>query len=239
MRIPMFLKDRVEMNGDGTFPERARVGSPLFIEQFKALRAKIDDRVAKEGIATLACTSAVADEGKTVACVNLALNIAVSGRKKVLLVDADMRKSDIGRTMELRSIPGLSEFLSGAAKFSEVLRNSQIPGLHVIPAGAEPPSASDLLDGTAFRQFLKAAKEHFDLILFDTPPVLAVADTLALREQVDRFILVFRAKYTPYPMLQQVVTELGEEKILGVVINRVKLMQDKYYAHYYGKYYRK
>ncbi len=235
----MFLKDRVEMNGEGASPERTPEGAPLFIEQFKALRAKIDDYVAREGIRALACTSAVADEGKTVACVNLALNIAVSGRKKVLLVDADMRKSDIGRAMSLKSIPGLSEFLSGSAKFTEVVRNSQIPGLHVIPAGAEPPSASDLLDGTAFRQFVKSAKDHFDLVLLDTPPVLAVADALALREQVDRFIVVFRAKYTPFPMLKQVVAELGEEKILGVVINRVAPLSDQYYQRYYGRYYRK
>lgn len=239
MRIPMFLKDRVEMGGNGAFPERPPAGSPLFIEQFKALRSKIDDHVAREGFTALACTSAVAEEGKTVASVNLALNMVASGRKKILLVDADMRKSDIGKAMKLRSVPGLSEFLSGAAKFPDVVRNSPIPGLDVIPAGAEPPSASDLLDGTMFRQFVKSAKEHFDLILFDTPPVLAVADTLALKEQVDRFILVFRANFTPYTMLQQVVTELGEEKILGVVINRVAPLSDQYYERYYGKYYRK
>jgi capsular exopolysaccharide synthesis family protein len=170
---------------------------------------------------------------------NLAMNIASTGRKKVLLLDTDMRKSKLAQRMNLEPAPGLSDFLSGKAKGQEILRNSQIPGLHVIPAGSEVHSPADMLAGEQFRSFLKSAREAFDVILLDTPPVLPVADALSLRDQVDRFLLVYRAGFTPYPMLRQVIEEIGEQKVLGVVINRVKPMTDKYYKQYYGKYYQK
>jgi len=213
--------------------------APLFLEQFRALRAKLDDYFEKEGGRALAITSAIAEEGKSVTCLHLAMNIGSTRQKKVLLLDTDMRKSSIALRMNLEPAPGLSEFLSGKAKVKEILRNSQVPGLHVIPAGSESHSTADMLSGEQFRSFLKSVRETFDVIILDTPPVLPVADALSLRDQVDRFLLVFRAGFTPYPMLRQAIEEIGEQKVLGVVINRVKPMTDKYYNKYYGKYYRK
>jgi len=212
--------------------------APLFLEQFRALRAKLDDYFEKEGDSTLAVTSAIAEEGKSVTCLNLAMNIASTRRKKVLLLDTDMRKSNLAQRMNLEPAPGLSEFLSGKAKVKEILRNSQVPGLHAILAGSESHSTADMLAGEQFRSFLKSVRENFDVVILDTPPVLPVADALSLRDQVDRFLLVFRAGFTPYPMLRQAIEEIGEQKVLGVVINRVKPMTDKYYKQYYGKYYR-
>ena len=239
MKFPILIKDRKKGSMASEHGSRQHEDAPLFHEQFKALRAKINDHLEKEGERTLAVTSSIAEEGKTVTCVNLATHIASTGRKKVLLVDTDMRKCDVARGMNLNPFPGLNEFLSGTAKAKDILRNSLVPGLHVIPAGSELRSPADLLAGEEFRSFLKSAQETFDVILLDTPPVLPVADTLSLRDQVDRFLLVYRAGYTPYPMLRQVVEEIGEQKILGVVINRVKPMTDRYYKQYYGKYYRK
>jgi capsular exopolysaccharide synthesis family protein len=239
MKFPILIKDRKKGSMASEHGSRQHEDAPLFHEQFKALRAKINDYLEKEGERTLAITSSIAEEGKTVTCVNLATHIASTGRKKVLLVDTDMRKCDVARGMNLNPFPGLNEFLSGTAKAKDILRNSMVPGLHVIPAGSELHSPADLLAGEEFRSFLKSAQETFDVIILDTPPVLPVADTLSLRDQIDRFLLVYRAGFTPYPMLRQVVEEIGEQKILGVVINRVKPMTDRYYKQYYGKYYRK
>ena len=213
--------------------------APLFLEQFRALRAKIDDCFEREGDSTLAITSAIAEEGKSITCLHLAMNIASTGRKNVLLLDTDMRKSNLAQRMNVKPSPGLSEFLSGKAEVKEILRNSQVPGFHAIPAGSEIQSPADVLAGNQFRSFLKSVRENFDVILIDTTPVLPVADVLSLRDQVDRFLLVYRAGFTPYPMLRQAIEEIGEQKILGVVINRVKPMTERYYNQYYGKYYRK
>lgn len=239
MQFPIFIRDREKGSTVKEYGSRQHEDAPLFHEQFKALRAKIVDFMEKEGDRTLAVTSAVAGEGKTVTSVNLAINIASTGRKKVLLLDTDMRKSELARGMNIEPVPGLFDYLSGNAKGQEILRNSQVPGLHVIPAGSESQSPADMLAGEQFRSFLESAREAFDVILLDTPPVLPVADALSLRDQVDRFLLVYRAGFTPYPMLRQVIEEIGEQKVLGVVINRVKPMAEKYYKQYYGKYYRK
>jgi capsular exopolysaccharide synthesis family protein len=235
----MFLRNkkwRIRGKGPGAGPLK---DDPFFREQFKALRAKIDAYLEKDGSRTLAITSAVSEEGKTVVSVNLAMNLANTGRRNVLLVDADMHKTGVASAMRLKSVPGLSEVLSGSEEIRGVLQNSRVPGLSVITAGKEPSSPADMLSGDKFRSLLQYARENFDLILLDTPPVMPVADAISLREEVDWFLLVFRVGFTPYPLLKQAVSEIGEQKILGVVLNRVKLMEDRYYTRYYGKYYKK
>jgi Mrp family chromosome partitioning ATPase len=101
---------------------------------------------------------------------------------------------------------------------------------------AEP---GNLLSGEKFRSFLEDARGNFDVVLLDTPPILPVADTLCLRDQVDGFLFLYRAGFTPHPLLRQAAEEVGEEKILGVVLNGVTQQNQKYYHRYYGKYYRK
>src|SRR3989304_1441069 len=239
MNFLMFLQEltgrnKVEVRGP-TLPK----DPPFFLEEWKPARAKIDDLLDKEVCKTLAVTSSIAEEGKTITCINLAMNMAYTGRRKVLLVDTDMRKSDIARGMNLNPIPGLSEFLSGAVKITDVIKNSKVPGLYAIPSGSCPPSPADVLAGESFRQFIQSSREHFDLVLLDTPPVLPVADIHSLREQVDGVLLVYRAGHTPYPILKQAIEDISEEKILGVGLNRVKPRTDKYYRKYYSKYYNK
>src|SRR4030065_2546042 len=170
MKFPMFLKDLTGRNKAEVPGASLPKNTPLFLEQFKALRAKIDDLLDKEVCKTLAVTSSIAEEGKTITCINLAMNMAYTGRRKVLLVDTDMRKSDIARGMNLNLIPGLSEFLSGAVKITAVIKNSKVPGLYAIPSGSCPPSPADVLAGESFRQFIQSSREHFYLVLLETPP---------------------------------------------------------------------
>jgi capsular exopolysaccharide synthesis family protein len=214
-------------------------GDPLFGEQFKALKAKFEYKADKLKLKVVAVTSAIAGEGKTLSCANLAMNLASAGRKKVLLIDIDLRKADLARGLNLPPLPGLSEFLSGTVVLKDVLRNTLVPGLYVIPAGTRISAPADLLAGNRFRSFLADIREHFDVVLLDTPPILAVADTLSLRDQVDGFIFIYRACFTPYNMLKQAIEEVGEKSVIGVVLNGVEPHKEKYYQRYYGKYYRK
>jgi Mrp family chromosome partitioning ATPase len=95
------------------------------------------------------------------------------------------------------------------------------------------------LAGDKFRSFLQEMRGKFDVVILDTPPILPVADTMSLRDQVDGFILIFRIGFTPYVMLQQALEEIEKSKILGVVLNGVELQKYKYYQRYYGEYYQK
>lgn len=210
----------------------------LYLEQFKALRAKFEYRVDMYNWKVVAVTSAIAGEGKTVSSVNLARNLATAGRKKVLLIDLDLRKSDLARALDMNPAPGLSEFLAGSAVLKDIVRPHLEPGLHVVPGGARTSAPADLIAGERFRSFLQQIRAHFDVVLLDTPPVIPVADTINVREQVDGFLFVYRVGHTPHPMLRQAVEEVGEKRILGVVLNGVEPRSERYYYRYYGKYYK-
>ena len=222
-------------------PPIARTGNedPIYLNQIKALGAKFEYKIDMLKIKVVAVTSAIAGEGKTTTCVQLASQLVMAGRKKVLLIDADMRKSDLARGMNVSRLPGLSEFLNGRVALNDILQNSFLPGLYIIAAGRRVEEGAELLAGERFRTFLGEIRSHFDIILLDSPPILPVADTLSLRDQVDGFLFLYRAGLTPHPMLRQAVEEIGEEKILGVVLNGVKPQPQKYYQRYYGKYYHK
>jgi Mrp family chromosome partitioning ATPase len=114
-----------------------------------------------------------------------------------------------------------------------------VGGLSLISGGEKGTTPPDLLAGETFRSFLQEMRNKFDVVLLDTPPILPVADTMSLRDQVDGFILIFRIGLTPYVMLRQALEEIDKNKIIGVVLNGVELQKYKYYQRYYGEYYHK
>lgn len=209
-----------------------------YLEQFKALRAKVEYYMDMKKYKVVVVTSAIAEEGKTSTCANLAVNLARIGRKKVLLIDADLRKSDLARYLRVSSKPGLTELLRGSISPEKVFLQP-VEGLHFIPGGERITESAELLAGEKFRSFLREMRTRFDVILLDTPPILPVADTMSLRDQIDGFIFIFRIGFTPYVMLRQVVEDIEKEKIMGVVLNYVDPQRQKYYQRYYGKYYHK
>ena len=214
-----------------------RAIDPYYYEMVKGLRAKVEYKMDTLNFRILAVSSAVAGEGKTVTAIQLAANMAATGRKKVLLVDMDLRKSSLARELGIASDPGLSEFLSGSVPMGKIIRNSVVPGLSVIVGGKTLSSPTDMLAGENFRSLLREVREQFDLVILDTPPILPVPDAVTICEQVDAFILLFRFSHTPHQLFRQAVEELGERKIVGVVLNCEEKKSDKYYHKYYGKYY--
>jgi protein-tyrosine kinase len=210
---------------------------PFYLEQFKALRARIEFLVDQRNIKVIAVTSAIAGEGKTLSSVKLAVNLASGQRKRILLIDLDLRKSDVARGLEISPRPGLGEFLGGTGSLKDIVRNTIVPGLYVIPGGRIIPDPSPLLAAEKIRDFLGKVRGQFDMILLDTPPILPVADTLSLRDQVDGFIFLFRVGFTPHHMFRQALEELGEASVLGVVLNGVEPPSVRYYHKYYGRYY--
>lgn len=210
---------------------------PLYNEMFKGLRAKVEHKIDMLELKSLAVTSAVAGEGKTLTAINLAVNMANTGRKRVLLMDLDLRKPSIAGMMDIAAGPGLSEYLSGAVSKDEIIQKSTFPGLFIIPAGKTLSSPADLLAGEKLRSLLRDIRVCFDLVITDTPPVLPVPDALTLSEQLDAFIMLFRLMHTPHQLFRKAMEELGERKIMGVVLNGEEKKTEKYYSRYYGKYY--
>ena len=214
-----------------------RAIDPYYYEMVKGLRAKVEYKMDTLNLRVLAVSSAVAGEGKTLTAVQLAANMASTGRKKVLLIDMDLRKSNVAAEMGIDSSPGLSEFLSGSLPKEKIVRNSIVPGLSVLVGGKTLSSPADMLAGERFRSLLQELRMQFDLVILDTPPILPVPDAVTIAEQVDAFILLFRFGHTPHQLFRQAIEELGERKIVGVVLNGEKIKNQKYYNKYYGKYY--
>lgn len=241
MKIPFFTgnggRESAGRRGAATMVGRA---DPVFAEQYKVLRAKFEYRAATLNQKVVAVTSAVAGEGKTVASLNLSVSLAGVGNKKILLVDADIRKGDLSLGMDVPRSPGLTEHLAGAIPDAgAIVRKTAYKNLHLVTCGMEFSDPGDLLAGERFGAFLGEARKSFDFIILDAPPVLPVADTLTIRDHVDSLILVYRVSFTPVPMFRQAVEEIGEGKIMGVVLNGVEPESQRYYSRYYGRYYRK
>jgi capsular exopolysaccharide synthesis family protein len=236
--LTMPVAKEVEMPSDRKAIFDLRDSDPFYTEMMRGLRAKVEHRIDTAGFRALGVTSAVAGEGKTKTAIQLAVNMASTGRKKVLLMDLDLRKSDIAREMRIGATPGLGEYLTGAVSREEIIRITSTRGLYLIPSGRAVSSPVDMLAGEKFRSFLKELRGQFDLLILDTPPILPVPDALTISEQLDAFILVFRLSFTPHKLLRQAVDELGQGKIMGVVLNGDEKKSDKYYSRYYGSYYK-
>jgi len=235
--LPLPVKEETEFQPVSKGILNMRAIDPLFYELLKGLRAKVEYKMDALNLRVLAVSSAVAGEGKTLTAIQLAANMASTGRKKVLLMDMDLRKSNVAKEMGITPDPGLSEFLSGSFPKEKLIRSSAVLGLSVVVGGKTLSSPSDMLAGEKFRSLLRELREQFDLVILDTPPILAVPDALTISEQVDAFILLFRFSHTPHQLFRQAIDDLGERKIMGVVLNGEEKKTDKYYHKYYGKYY--
>jgi capsular exopolysaccharide synthesis family protein len=220
-------------------PEKATIEnlSPAFAESFKSIRTAVllffSDALAK----CLLVTSMAPSEGKTTAAVNLAVSMAQAGWQ-VLLIDADMRKPRIHNILELSNNKGLSNYLTGLAG-GGIIQKSQEQNLDVITSGPIPPNPSELLISELTQKLIKLKEANYDLIIFDSPPILTVSDGLILGKLVDNIVLVARASKTTWTMLEKgrrSLTNIGG-KILGVIING-KEIEKKDYHYYYNHYYR-
>ena len=235
--LSLALKEETSVSSRRPAILNLRATDPYFCEIIKGLRAKVEYKMDSLNLQVLAVSSAIAGEGKTLTAIQLAANMASTGRKKVLLMDVDLRKSCIARELGMAPDSGLSNFLLGSVSKEKILRNSVVPGLSVIVGGKTISSPADMLAGERFRSLLHGLREQFDLVILDTPPILPVPDALTISEQVDAFILLFRCSHTPHQLFRQAIDELGERKIMGVVLNGEEKKHDKYYHKYYGKYY--
>ena len=185
-------------------------------------------------------TSALPRDGKSLQSANIAVSFAQMG-KKVLLIDADMRKARVHEIFGLKRSPGLSEYLAGNESRPQ---STEITGLEVFTAGRSCPNPSELLGSKRMKELLESekAKDDFDMIIIDSPPILSVADAAILSAVTDGVILVVNAGTTPKPAIQRAIQQLSdvEAKLIGCVLNNMDFEKESYYySHYYGhkKYY--
>lgn len=205
-------------------------------EAYRALRTNISFLSPDEPLKTIMVTSGGPVEGKSLTVANLGISFAQAG-KKVIIIDADLRKPMQHRFFKLTNFDGLTSILTGEKEFSSVIRESGINNLKILTSGVTPPNPSELLGSKKMDSILEQAKEEADSVLVDVPPVIAVTDGLVLASKVDGVVLVVASQETHREMVAQAKENLEKVKanIVGTVLTKVPIESGgKYYYYYYG-----
>jgi len=200
-------------------------------EKFRVLRHRLQKIRTDRPLTRLLVSSAVPREGKTLVAVNLAFSFAKIS-KRVLLVDADLRRPGVHQVLGLESVSGLAEFLEGDIDERMAIRRLDPLNLFYLPAGHSSAAVSELLGGGRFREFLKKAGEAFDWVVVDSAPITLFADTPHLATLVDASLLVVRLGVTPVDTVQQALGALEGSYVAGMVVNGETERGNQHYGYY-------
>ena len=203
-------------------------------ESYRTLRTNIKYSSFDNEYRCIAITSSGMGEGKSTTAGNLAFALAQS-ESTVLLVDCDLRKSSIHKHFKISNNIGLTDLLVGNYKSEEAIYKHD-DNLHVLTAGKSTPNPSEMLGSKAMERFLEEAKEKYDYVIIDTPPVIAVTDAQILSTKVDGTILVVHAGQTKKQIVMTAVDLLKKvgANIIGTVLNSVEMKGSNYYYYYYN-----
>jgi capsular exopolysaccharide synthesis family protein len=207
------------------------------VEQFRRLAAALHHAKLQNGATTVMIASAVEGEGKTLTATNLALTLSESYQRRVLLIDADLRRPSVHHVFDLDNEYGLSDTLKHVVPDGGLPLHRVSANLWVVPGGRPDPDPMGGLVSETMQQLLAEAAEQFDWVVIDTPPVGVLPDAKLLTAMIDTALLVIRAGSTPYPLSARAVDTIGPGRLLGVVLNRTSdrdLADGGYY--YYSSY---
>lgn len=204
-------------------------------EQYRSIRTNIQFSMPDGELKTLLITSAGPNEGKSTTAANIAGVFSQEG-KKVLLIDADMRKPTTHFTFHIRNAFGLSSLLARQCEIEDALKLTHVNGLSVITSGVIPPNPAELLASNQMDKIIEQLSVEFDLIIFDAPPILSVTDAQIIANKCDGTILVVNSGETGKEEVVKAKESLekAQSNIIGVVMNNFELEKDHYYYHYYG-----
>jgi capsular exopolysaccharide synthesis family protein len=194
--------------------------TPVAVEQYRRMAATLHHAQRERGIRVLMVASAVPGEGKTLTVTNLALTLSESYRRRVLVIDADLRRPMVHQVFGIANTIGLNDVL----KASEDRRPALVqlsPRLHVLTAGRPDPDPMSGLTSERMQRVLREAAERFDWVILDTPPLALLPDANLLGAMVDVALMVVGAGRTPLKMIERAVEAVGRDRIVGVILNRI------------------
>jgi succinoglycan biosynthesis transport protein ExoP len=207
-------------------------------EAYRVLRTNLLFSRKGGDMRTITVVSGGAGEGKSTTIFNLATVFAQNGAR-VLLVDSDLRRPSLHKLLNVSNSIGLTNFLLKQNTIEEVIQTTALPTLHFLPSGKLPSSSLGILNSNQMRDFIAKARERYDFVFFDSPPIMGVSDASVLASEVDIALLVIQ--YRKYPQVMTIRAKQMVEKVggnlLGVVLNNINISQDSYYYYYSGYYY--
>lgn len=202
-------------------------------EAYKRLRTNLNFSIRGKGCKKVCITSAASGEGKSITLLNLAISIAQTN-KKVLLIDADMRRPAVARLLVEQASPGLSEILAETCSEAEAVHKEVYPNLDILFSGEVPPNPSELLSSDKMEKLIADAAEQYDYILVDTPPVGVVTDACLVAPLLDGVLLLVWQNRSEKKAVKRAVEnlQLTGANILGYIMNGVEAEGKKYYVNY-------
>jgi len=224
----------IDLTRSGSGQKLVSVGGAngLSVEQYRRLAAVLDQAQAERNFKCLMISSALPRDGKTLTATNVALTLAESYRRRVLLIDADLRRPSVHEVLGLANHSGLAESLR-SERAVPYLRVSE--WLSVLPGGHDP-NPTDALASARMKTLVDEAVATFDWVIVDTPPIGLLPDAQLVSRLVDGVLLVIAAGVTPYQLVQRAVTEIGPDRFIGTVLNRAAHqtvpMTDYYHGYY-------
>ena len=207
-------------------------------EAYKAARTNIDYSIIKKGCKKIAFTSTSKGEGKTVTAMNVASAFAQQVDTRVIVVECDLRRPHVHSALKLAPTPGLTNFLNNECSADDIIKTTKLPNMNAVCYGAVPPNPSELLASDAMADLVKQLESEYDYIIFDTPPIGVVIDSVPILKMSDGVVVVVNNNSTTYPQLSKTIDIINRSggKIIGTIINRVKPVEGKKYKKGYGGY---
>jgi capsular exopolysaccharide synthesis family protein len=197
-------------------------------EQFRTLRARLDSLAATRPIRTLAVTSALPGDGKTLAAIGLAVVYSMQPGRRVVLMDCDLRQPAIAASLGLRVDAGLAEVLSDGADLEDAIVRAEGSDLDVLPVRAIPANPSELLASEGMRKLLETLAGRYDRVILDLPPTLGLPDAKTVSELCDGVVFVVRADVTPEPEVAAALDVIDRRRVLGLVMNGAAPIASRY-----------
>lgn len=204
-------------------------------EEMRLLRAKVQNLGQQRGVRCIAVSSALPGEGKSTISLGLATAQSREAGRRVLLIEADLRRPSLCATLGVPPAPGLSEWLNGGLDQLPV-RHVEPGGFFLLTAGEAPLERPESLGSPLMEALLHSARRAFDFVLVDAPPILPVADTIVLQDLLDGFLIVARSRLTPREAIHDALGRLRPEKILGLILNDHHEYRHSYTSHAYQRY---
>jgi capsular exopolysaccharide synthesis family protein len=197
-------------------------------EQFRTLRARLDSLAATRPVRTLAVTSALPGDGKTLAAIGLAVVYSMQPGRRAVLVDCDLRQPAVASSLGVRVDAGLAEVLAGEAELEDAVVRVEGSQLDVLPVRGIPANPSELLSSEGMRKLLEMLGSRYDRVILDLPPTLGLPDAKTVSELCDGVVFVVRADVTPEPEIAAALEVIDRRRVLGLVMNGAAPIASRY-----------
>jgi len=204
-------------------------------EEFRLLRSRVQAACQERKIGCLAVVSALPGEGKSTIALGLAIALAREAGRRILLVETDLRRPSISRSLGVPSFAGLSEWLNGDIDHVPV-RRVEPGGFFLLGPGESALEQPEALGSSRMESLLRAAREPFDLVVLDATPILPVADVVLMQDLLDGLLFVVRSRKTPREAVNDALGRIRQDKVIGVVLNDHREYKGSYMSHAYRGY---